>query len=108
MGELNGTHDAGEGEHSKAAILELGELEAGAVSALAEAKGVEAEVSGLAAGTLQGEGKWREKKERRGTMVWVDGRRRWGKLEGMKRSEKMRMEGQGCGGDNEVCNFSQR
>ena len=57
VGEWGGTHDAGEGEHSKAAVLDLGQLEAGAVGALAEAKGVEAEVSGLAAGILKRDGR---------------------------------------------------
>ena len=47
------THDAREGKHSEAAILELSKLEARAVLALAEAKGVKAKVAGLAARALR-------------------------------------------------------
>ena len=56
------TYDAGEGQHREAAVLELGELEARAVLALAEAKGVKAKVAGLAAGALSkdDEPRWSE------------------------------------------------
>ena len=58
--ELNGAlagdevvvDDAREREHGQTSVLELGELEARDVLALAKAKGIEAEVAGLAARAL--------------------------------------------------------
>ena len=45
-------HDARESQHSKAAVLDLGQLKARAVVALAQANGIKSEVSRLAARTL--------------------------------------------------------
>jgi len=50
-------NDTREGQHGKAAVLDLGQFKARAVVALAQANGVEAEVSRLAARTLSD---WRE------------------------------------------------
>lgn len=52
LGDGGGAYNAREGHHSKAAVLELSQLKTGAISALAEAKRVEAEVSRLAARAL--------------------------------------------------------
>jgi hypothetical protein len=81
------TYDAREGQHSKAAILELSKLKARTVVALAEAKRVEPKVARRAAGALGGEeeGGWEVHEGERGGEGGRNGERGGGKGGGRER-----------------------